>query len=174
MAPAEHWVSTLQYSRGIQPNNGFPVVPGWQAHKAIWFSDTHWAFWPQVFGSEQGSIHLLSIQDLVWMHSWFSAHSILTHDFLGSPLVFAGQRQVALWSTTLHKAFLPQVLASWHGFLHLASRQIAESGQSASLKHSFGFLQPPLTGSPISPSGQEHIKFPGVFSQLKLIFKKSV
>lgn len=103
------------------------------------------------------------MQDFDFGHSMLSEHSILKQPTLGSPLAFPAHWQEALCPDVLQIAFSPQTPGRSHGFLHLESSQIAESGQSLSVKHSPAFLHPPRTGSPTSPSGHVQMKFPGVF-----------
>jgi hypothetical protein len=106
------------------------------------------------------------IHDFWKSHSLSSEHSIISHETLGSPLAFDGQRQVAVCPTALQIAFFPQIAGASHGFLHFEFSQTAASGQSLSVKHSPGFLHPPTTGSPTKPSRHEQMKFPGVFLQI--------
>lgn len=53
--------------------NGSPVYPVGQEQTGIWFTMSHWAFWPQVPG--QGSKHLFLKQALSLGHSGLSTHS---------------------------------------------------------------------------------------------------
>lgn len=61
----------------------------------------------------------------------------------------------------MHKAFVPQLPGTSHGFLHFELIQAAASGQSEFVKQTSGSLQPVLIGSPTKLPGQVHVKLPG-------------
>lgn len=85
---------------------------------------------------------------------------------LASPLVWAGQRHIAVCSVGTHSALRPQAEGFSQGFLQRLSTHAAVSGQSEAVKQSPGFLQPAFTGSPTRPSGHWQVKLPGEFLQL--------